>query len=125
MAETDRAPGAATQPKITAASVATQVRDGSKQAVKAIPALREAPQIWIEKVVASGGGPGVAFGFWMVALAGLMAAAPMRSKRKLATISTSDSDFGAQISLETVEPHHSCGQARRRGTASRMGADGN
>ena len=70
-------PGAATQPTITAASLAAQVWDGSKQAVKALPALREAPQIWIEKVVAGGGGPGVAFGFWIVALAGLMAAAPI------------------------------------------------
>ena len=70
-------PGAATQPTITAASLAAQVWDGSKQAVQALPALRQAPQIWTEKVVAGGGGPGVAFGFWMVALAGLMAAAPI------------------------------------------------
>jgi hypothetical protein len=68
--------GAATQPMI-AASLAAQVWDGSKQAVQALPALLQAPQIWIEKVVADGGGPGVAFGFWMVALAGLMAAAPI------------------------------------------------
>src|SRR5215472_10926729 len=68
---------AATQPTITAASLATQVWDGSKQAVQALPALLRAPQIWIEKVVAGGGGPGVAFGFWMVALVGLMAAAPI------------------------------------------------
>src|SRR5215831_6114893 len=70
-------PGAATQPAITAASLAAQVWDGSKQAVQALPALRQAPQIWIEKVVAGGGGPGVALGFWMVALAGLMTAAPI------------------------------------------------
>ena len=68
---------AATQPTTTAASLAAQVWDGSKQAVQALPALRRAPQIWIEKVVAGGGGPGVAFGFWMVAFAGLMAAAPI------------------------------------------------
>src|SRR6516165_8355784 len=68
---------AATQPTTTAASLAAQIWDGSKQAVQALPALRRAPQIWIEKVVAGGGGPGVALGFWMVALAGLMAAAPI------------------------------------------------
>ena len=68
---------AATQATITAANLAAQVWDGSKQAVRALPALRQAPQIWIEKVVAGGGGPGVAFGFWMVALAGLMPAAPI------------------------------------------------
>ena len=77
VAQPTEPPGAATQPTITAASLAAQVWDESKQAVKALPALREAPQIWIEKVVAGGGGPGVAFGFWMVALAGLMAAAPI------------------------------------------------
>jgi len=70
-------PGAATQPTITATSLAAQVWKGSKQAVQALPALLQAPQIWIEKVVAGGGGPGVALGFWMVALAGLMAAAPI------------------------------------------------
>ena len=70
-------PGAATQPTFTAASLAAQVWDGSRQAVQALPALLQAPQIWIEKVAAGGGGPGVAFGFWMVALAGLMAAAPI------------------------------------------------
>src|SRR5215831_13407560 len=69
--------GAATHPTITAASLAAQVWEGSKQAVQALPALLQAPQIWIEKVVAGGGGPGVALGFWMVALAGLMAAAPI------------------------------------------------
>jgi hypothetical protein len=69
--------GVATQPTITATNLAAQVWDGNKQAVQALPALRRAPQIWIEKVVAGGGGPGVAFGFWMVALAGLMAAAPI------------------------------------------------
>jgi small-conductance mechanosensitive channel len=68
---------AATLPTITAASLATQVWNGSKQAAQALPALRQAPQMWIEKVVAGGGGPGVAFGFWMVALVGLMAAAPI------------------------------------------------
>jgi hypothetical protein len=69
--------GATTHLRITAASLAAQVWDGSKQAVQALPALRQAPQIWIEKVAAGGGGPGVAFGFWMVALAGLMTAAPI------------------------------------------------
>jgi hypothetical protein len=70
-------PGAATQPTFTAARLAAQVWDGSRQPVQALPALRQAPKIWIEKVVAGGGGLGVAFGFWMVALAGLMAAAPI------------------------------------------------
>src|SRR5215469_5238263 len=70
-------PGAGTQPMFTAANLSTLIWDGSKEPVQALPALRQAPQIWIEKVVAGGGGPGVAFGFWMAALAGLMAAAPI------------------------------------------------
>ena len=51
--------GAATQPTITAANRTAQVWEGSKRAVQALPALRQAPQIWIEKVAAGGGGPGV------------------------------------------------------------------
>src|SRR5262252_10378442 len=50
--------GAASQPTTTAANLAAQVWDGSKQAVQALPALRRAPQIWIEKVAAGGGGQG-------------------------------------------------------------------
>ena len=40
--------GVATQPTFTAASLTAQVWEGSKQAVQALPVLRQAPQIWIE-----------------------------------------------------------------------------
>ena len=67
-------PEASVQPAVTTANVAAQVWDGSKQAVHALPIFRQAPQIWIEQVEAYGGTPGVALRFWMVALAGLVAA---------------------------------------------------
>jgi moderate conductance mechanosensitive channel len=67
-------PGAAALPAFTAANVAARAWDGSKQAIEALPVLREAPQTWIEKVEADGGPRGVALGFWIVALAGLLAA---------------------------------------------------
>jgi small-conductance mechanosensitive channel len=65
---------AAAQPAFTTANVAAQAWDGSKQAVQAIPVLRQAPQIWIEQVEADGGTPGLALRFWLVALAVLVAA---------------------------------------------------
>ena len=68
---------AAAQPVFNAANVAAQAWEGSKQAVRALPFLRRAPQIWIGKVEADGGTPEVALGFWLVALAGLAAAPPI------------------------------------------------
>ena len=65
---------AAALPTFSAAYLAALVWDGSKQAIHALPVLRQAPQIWIGKVEADGGSQGVALGFWIVALAGLMAA---------------------------------------------------
>ena len=67
-------PDAAALPTFSAAYLAARVWDGSKQAIQALPVLRQAPQIWIGKVEAEGGTPEVALGFWLVALAGLAAA---------------------------------------------------
>jgi len=67
-------PDVAAQSAFTTANIAAQVWNGSKQAVQALPVLRRAPQIWIEQVEADGGTPGLALRFWMVALAGLVAA---------------------------------------------------
>lgn len=67
-------PGAATLPAFTAAALAATAWEGSKQAIQALPVLRQAPQTWIEKVEADGGTQGEALGFWIVSLAGLMAA---------------------------------------------------
>jgi hypothetical protein len=69
-------PDAAALPTFSAAYLAARVWDGSKQAIQALPVLRQAPQIWIGKVEADGGTPDVALGFWIVALAGL-ATAPL------------------------------------------------
>ena len=70
-------PDAAARPTFSAAYLAARVWDGSKQAIQALPVLRQAPQIWIGKVEADGGTPEVALGFWLVALAGLTAAPPI------------------------------------------------
>jgi small-conductance mechanosensitive channel len=67
-------PAADPRPSFTTANFAAQVWEGGKQAIRAIPALRQAPQVWIERVEADGGTPGEALRFWMVALAGLVAA---------------------------------------------------
>ena len=65
---------AAAQPTFNAAIVAAQAWDASRQAVQELPFLRRVPQIWVEQVDTAGGTPEVALGFWMVALAGLLAA---------------------------------------------------
>jgi moderate conductance mechanosensitive channel len=70
-------PGPAAPLAFTAADLAARTWDGSKQAIQTLPVLRQAPQIWIEKVEADGGTAGVALGFWIVALAGLAAAPPI------------------------------------------------
>src|SRR5271156_6921716 len=73
----NKPPEAAALPSFTAATLAARAWDGSKQAIQALPVLRQAPQIWIGKVEADGGTPEVALGFWLVALAGLAAAPPI------------------------------------------------
>jgi len=67
-------PEAAASPAFTTADIAAQVWEGSKQALQTLPILRRAPQIWIKQVEAEGGTPGLALWFWMVGLAGLVAA---------------------------------------------------
>jgi small-conductance mechanosensitive channel len=54
-------------------SLAARVWGASKQALRALPALRRAPQVWIELIEAEGGTHSVALRFSMIALAGLLA----------------------------------------------------
>lgn len=61
-------------PAFTAATLAATAWDGSKQAIQALPVLRQARQIWIERVEADGGTQEEGLGFWIIALVGLMAA---------------------------------------------------
>src|SRR5216683_6504677 len=68
-------PPAATPPALlTGASLTARVWEGTKQAVRALPILGLAPQIWIERVEAAGGTREAALLFWAIALAGLVAA---------------------------------------------------
>jgi moderate conductance mechanosensitive channel len=59
---------------VTSAILAAQVWEAAKQAVRAMPVLLEAPQVWIQRVEAEGGTRRAALRFWVIALAGFMAA---------------------------------------------------
>jgi moderate conductance mechanosensitive channel len=61
-------------PSLTTATFATQIWEATRGAVRAIPALRRMPRVWITRVEVAGGTPGTAVNFWVVALAGLIAA---------------------------------------------------
>lgn len=61
-------------PSLTTAGLAARVGDAVERAIQAVPALRQTLQIWTERVEADGGTRGAALGFWVVALAGLVAA---------------------------------------------------
>jgi moderate conductance mechanosensitive channel len=67
-------PAAASPAVLTSASLTAQVWEGTKQAVRAMPALLQAPQIWVRRVEAEGGTRRAALRFWAIALAGLIAA---------------------------------------------------
>jgi hypothetical protein len=59
---------------LTTADLAAQAWEGSKRALHALPVLRQVPQVWLQRVAAEGGAASAAIGFWIVALAGLVAA---------------------------------------------------
>src|SRR6266446_7707116 len=59
---------------LTSASLTAQVWEATKQAVRAMPVLLQAPQIWVRRVEAEGGTRRAALRFWVIALAGFMAA---------------------------------------------------
>jgi small-conductance mechanosensitive channel len=73
-AELSEPPPAPSPPWLTTASLATQVWARTKQTLQAIPTLRQAPQAWTRWVEVEGDKPGSTYGFWVVALAGLIAA---------------------------------------------------
>jgi moderate conductance mechanosensitive channel len=53
---------------------AAQIWAATKQAMRAVPVLLQAPQVWVHRVEAEGGTPDAALRFWAIALAGLVAA---------------------------------------------------
>src|SRR6266404_3037408 len=59
---------------VTSAILAAQVWEATKQALRALPVLLQAPQIWVRRVEAEGGARRAALRFWVIALAGFMAA---------------------------------------------------
>jgi small-conductance mechanosensitive channel len=59
---------------VTTANLAAQVWEATKQALQAIPTLRQAPQVWMRWVEAENGTPDTARGFWLVVITGLVAA---------------------------------------------------
>src|SRR5438876_5601802 len=59
---------------VTSAILAAQVWEATKQALRALPVLLQAPQIWVRRVEAEGGTRRAALRFWVIALAGLIAA---------------------------------------------------
>jgi moderate conductance mechanosensitive channel len=61
-------------PLMTGMKWTMRIWEETKKAVQAIPALFQAPQVWVERVEAEGGTRSDALRFWAIALAGLMAA---------------------------------------------------
>jgi len=51
-----------------------RIWEETKQAMRAVPALRQVPQVWVRHVEAEGGTRDDALRFWAIALAGLVAA---------------------------------------------------
>lgn len=69
------APPAESSPALlTGANLAAWVGEATKEAVRAVPVLLRAPQVWIQRVEVEGGTRYAALLFWAVALTGLMAA---------------------------------------------------
>jgi small-conductance mechanosensitive channel len=59
---------------MTGMKLTAQIWAATKQAVRAVPALSQAPQVWVQRVEAEGGTRNAALRFWAIALAGLVAA---------------------------------------------------
>jgi moderate conductance mechanosensitive channel len=59
---------------MTGMKLTAQIWAATKQAMRAVPVLAEAPQVWVQRVEAEGGTRDAAFRFWAIALAGLVAA---------------------------------------------------
>jgi hypothetical protein len=67
-------PEAASPSLMTGAHMAGQIWVATKQAVRAVPVLFQAPRVWVRQVEAEGGTRDAALRFWAIALAGLVAA---------------------------------------------------
>jgi moderate conductance mechanosensitive channel len=68
-------PRAADTPVLmTGMKSAAQIWAATKQAMRAVPVLLQAPQVWVQRVEAEGGTRDAALRFWAIALAGLIAA---------------------------------------------------
>jgi moderate conductance mechanosensitive channel len=59
---------------MTSMNLAAQVWEATKHAVPAVPVLLQAPQVWMRCVEAEGGTREAALWFWVIALAGFVAA---------------------------------------------------
>jgi len=59
---------------MTGMKLTVRIWEETKQAMRAVPALRQVPQVWVRRVEAEGGTRDDALRFWAIALAGLVAA---------------------------------------------------
>ena len=59
---------------MTGMKLTVRIWEETKQAMRAVPALRQVPQVWVRNVEAEGGSRDDALRFWAIALAGLVAA---------------------------------------------------
>ena len=67
-------PEASSPALMTGMKSGMRVWEATKQAMRAVPTLRQAPQVWVRHVEAEGGTRDAALRFWAIALAGLVAA---------------------------------------------------
>ena len=67
-------PSADPPPLMTGMKLTVRIWEETKQAMRAVPALRQVPQVWVRHVEAEGGTRDDALRFWAIALAGLVAA---------------------------------------------------
>ena len=67
-------PSADPPPLMTGMKLTVRIWEETKQAMRALPALRRVPQVWVRHVEAEGGTRDDALRFWAIALAGLVAA---------------------------------------------------
>ena len=59
---------------MTGMKSAAQMWEATKQAMRAVPVLLQAPQVWVQRVEAEGSTRDAALRFWAIAVAGLVAA---------------------------------------------------
>jgi len=61
-------------PLMTGMKLTVRIWEETKQAMRAVPALRQVPQVWVRHVEAEGGTRDDVLRFWAIALAALVAA---------------------------------------------------